>query len=213
MNDALVIARDIAGDASQKAANKVRPSEEQLSQVDQAADDNVWHEKPDVSGYKEQFKSRFSKKKDDAADVANTGVEAGTTGSTLDPYAGVNAAAENAQSKVPEDQKSSLSTRTQEYKNRTKNYLSDKFPQERRDQAIYRLKKMIMEIQGHRDCKIQAIITIREFQIGTNGATQTSKRLKHCLTWPRSTAVVQDTRSRKVPAALRTPVVEARSRT
>lgn len=156
MNDALVIARDIAGDASQKAANKVRPSEEQLSQVDQPADDNVWHEKPDVSGYKEQFKSRFSKKKEDAADVANTGVGASTTGSTLDPYAGVQASAEHAQSKVPEDQKSTLSSRTQEYKNKTKNYLSDKFPQERRDQAVYRLKKIIIEIQGHRDCKFRS---------------------------------------------------------
>lgn len=65
----MIIVRDIAGDASQKAANKVRPSEEQLSQVDQAAEDNVWHEKPDVAGYKQQVKSRFSKHKDQAVSV------------------------------------------------------------------------------------------------------------------------------------------------
>lgn len=185
LNDALVIARDIAGDASQKAANRVRPSEEQLSQVDQPADDNVWHEKPDVSGYKEQFKSRFSKKKEDAVDVANTGVGAGTTGSTLDPYAGVQASAEHAQSKVPEDQKSTLSSRTQEYKNKTKNYLSDKFPQERRDQAVYRLKKIIIEIQGHRDYQ-QAIETLLDL------AEKYGSRSRHAV--KEGTSSVKDTR-------------------
>ncbi|KAL4913403.1 hypothetical protein BDW62DRAFT_192744 [Aspergillus aurantiobrunneus] len=161
LNDALIIARDIAGDASQKAANKVRPSEDQLAQVDQAAEDNVWHEKPDVSGYKEQFKTRFNKNKaqQEASDVGSTGAQAATDGSSVDPNAGVSAAAEQAKSKVPDDQKSNLTTRTQEYKNRSKEYLSGKFPQERRDQTIYRLKKMVIEIQGHRDYQ-QAIETL-----------------------------------------------------
>lgn len=59
MSDAFVIVRDMAGDASQQAANKLRPSEEQLAQVDQAAEENTWHEKPD----KEQLKSKFKKNK------------------------------------------------------------------------------------------------------------------------------------------------------
>ncbi|KAL4792510.1 hypothetical protein BDV19DRAFT_249311 [Aspergillus venezuelensis] len=166
LNDAMIIARDIAGDASQKAANKVRPSEEQLAQADHAAEDNVWHEKPDVAGYKEQFKSRFNKSKaeDEVADVAKTGANTANTGSTFDPYAGRDAALEEAKSKVPEDQKSNVTNRTQEYLNRTRDYLADKFPQERRDQAIYRLKKMIIEIQGHRDYQqaISALLDLAE---------------------------------------------------
>ena len=59
MSDAFVIVRDMAGDASQQAANKLRPSEEQLAQVDQPAEENTWHEKPD----KEQLKSKFKKNK------------------------------------------------------------------------------------------------------------------------------------------------------
>ena len=31
--------------------------------------------------------------------------------------------------------------------------MSEKVPKERREQAIWRLKKMIIEIQGHADCK------------------------------------------------------------
>lgn len=60
MSDATILVRDIGADASQKAANQVRPSEEQLAQIDQAAEENVWHEKPKVS--KEDLKSRIKKK-------------------------------------------------------------------------------------------------------------------------------------------------------
>ncbi|KAL5340832.1 hypothetical protein BJX70DRAFT_95678 [Aspergillus crustosus] len=167
LNDALTIARDIAGDASQKAANKVRPSEDELAQIDQPAEDNVWHEKPDVSGYRDQVKSRFNKNRvqQEASDVANTGAQAATGGqqptdtSDVDAYSGANAALDHAKAKIPEDQKQEAKGRTQEYRNRTKEYLSNKIPQERRDQTIWRLKKTVIEIQGHRDYQ-QAIETL-----------------------------------------------------
>lgn len=60
----MTLARDMAGDVSQKAANKLRPSEEQLSQIDEPAEENVWHEQPDFSKHKETFKSRFKRNKD-----------------------------------------------------------------------------------------------------------------------------------------------------
>lgn len=58
----MTLGKDIAADASQKAANQVRPSEEELSQIDQAAEENVWHEKPNIS--KDDLKSRFKKNKE-----------------------------------------------------------------------------------------------------------------------------------------------------
>lgn len=60
VSDATVLIRDIAADASQKAANQIRPSEEQLSQIDAPAEENVWHEKPNLS--KEEMKSRLKQK-------------------------------------------------------------------------------------------------------------------------------------------------------
>lgn len=62
MSDALVIVRDMANDASQHASTKIRPSEEQLAQVDQPAEENEWHEKP-AGLSTEQLKSRFKKNK------------------------------------------------------------------------------------------------------------------------------------------------------
>ena len=67
MNDAWIVARDIAGDGAQKAATKVRPSEDELAQVDQPAEENTWHEKPDFGKHKEQFTSRFKKSKEDVS--------------------------------------------------------------------------------------------------------------------------------------------------
>ncbi|KAI9376017.1 hypothetical protein BJX61DRAFT_26997 [Aspergillus egyptiacus] len=167
MNDAMIIVRDIAGDVSQKAAERVRPSEEELSQADQPAEENVWHEKPDISGYREQMKSRFnrSKAQQEASDVANTGKQAATgdqqprSTEDVDPRSGLSAAAEHAKSKIPEDKEQEAHGRTQEYREKTKKYLSQKMPQERREQHIWRLKKMVLEIQGHRDYQ-QAVETL-----------------------------------------------------
>ena len=61
VSDATVLLRDIAADVSQRAANQVRPSEEQLAQIDTPAEENVWHEKPNVS--KGDIKGRVKKKK------------------------------------------------------------------------------------------------------------------------------------------------------
>jgi hypothetical protein len=57
----MILARDMAGDVSQQAADRIRPSQEQLSQVDQPAEENVWHEKPNIP--KEELTSRLQKTK------------------------------------------------------------------------------------------------------------------------------------------------------
>jgi hypothetical protein len=57
----MTLGRDIAADASQKAASQLRPSEEELSQIDQAEEENVWYEKPSLS--KDDLKSKSKKKK------------------------------------------------------------------------------------------------------------------------------------------------------
>ncbi|KAJ5606220.1 hypothetical protein N7510_009001 [Penicillium lagena] len=145
LSDATILLKDIAADASQKAANQVRPSEEQLSQIDEPAEENVWHEKPNVS--KEDMKSKFKKKKkqQDKSSVASSNDDASV-----------------AQS---DDSKNS---RTREYAEKTKKYLSEKVPKERREQVIWRLKKMVIEIQGHADYQqaIETLLTMAEKYAG-----------------------------------------------
>lgn len=182
MSDASILVRDIAGDAAQKAATKVNPSEDQLNQIDAPAEDNTWHDVPSIDGMKQQAKSKYQENKPfsrgdvqnaagdatqaahpsgsrdpaDAADLAARDQQYGTD-SGVDAQQGAREGASNLKDKasanVPDETKDKARNTTREYRDRTKGYLDQKLPQERRDQAIYRLKKMIVEIQGHQDCK------------------------------------------------------------
>lgn len=150
VSDALVIIRDMASDASQSAANKLRPSEEQLSQVDQAAEENTWHEKPD----KEQLKAKFKRNKG-VSFSSRIQSKDDTLTHAKDRESVLSGPSANADgtSEVSKSTRRSTKERAREYAGKSKEYLSEKVPKERREQAIWRLKKMVMEVQGHADCK------------------------------------------------------------
>ncbi|CAG8953281.1 hypothetical protein HYFRA_00003488 [Hymenoscyphus fraxineus] len=186
LNDATILLRDIAGDAATNAASKVKPNQDQLSQIDRAADDNTWHDVPDLSTntLKNQIKQTYSKKgpvqKEDLRDAAGDATQAAHpsgsrdpadavalagqdrsdgTASGLDANQGLREGAatlqERASANIPEETKQ----RGRETREKTKSYISKKMPEERREQTIWRLKKMVVECQGHPDYQ-QAITTL-----------------------------------------------------
>lgn len=148
MSDAATLGKDIAADASQKAANQVRPSEEDLAQIDQAAEDNVWHEKPNIN--KDDLKSKFKRNK--AVCFPRIFPSEQVLTSFQDKESIASASIAENQSAV--ESTTSNKSKTKEYADKTKGYLADKVPKERREQTVWRLKKMIIEIQGHADCKL-----------------------------------------------------------
>lgn len=158
VSDSTILLRDIAGDAAQTAAHHINPSEERLSSIDQPADDNTWHEVPDMSAgnMKAQARDQFNKNKPfSKGDVQNATNNAGSA--YQDPNvdnrgAGSNIAS-NLQSQASANVPESTKQTGRDMAHKTKGYVNEKIPQERRDQTIYRLKKMIVEIQGHSDCK------------------------------------------------------------
>jgi Family of unknown function (DUF5923) len=183
VNDAAVLVRSMAGDAASKAADKVNPSDEALANIDRPAEDNTWHDTPNIS--KDQIKGQLNQikpfgKKDlqdaaakgtstahpdgstDPADVANLAAkdQQQGTASGVDAYSGASAAAgllkDRASQNVPDEHKETAEqtkNKTKEYNERTRQYFKGKMPKERREQTIWRLKKMVVEIQGHGDCK------------------------------------------------------------
>ena len=180
MTDASVLLRDIAGDAAQKTATKINPSEDALNQIDQPADDNTWHDVPNLSAanLRAQAKEQYNKQKPfsrgdvqnaagdatqsahpsgsrDPADAAILEAESRDQGtdSGLDPQAGANSAAGNLRSQASANVPDETKDKARDGRDRTKNYLREKLPKERREQTIFRLKKMIVEIQSHSDCK------------------------------------------------------------
>ncbi|KAI0427354.1 hypothetical protein F5Y09DRAFT_316463 [Xylaria sp. FL1042] len=183
LSDAGVLIRDIAGDAATNAASKVRPSEEKLSQIDMPAEDNTWHETPDFSkeNVRSQLQSVYKKAPtEDAKDAANTTIEgARQPDGTLDPQAGAQTASgvasEKIDANVSEEDREASKKAAAEYRRRAREYLNKKVPQERRDQTVWRLKKMVLECQGHPDYN-QAITTLLDLaeQYGRHGKTLTS---------------------------------------
>lgn len=184
MSDAIILLRDMAGDAAQSAASKVNPSQDQLSQVDRPAADNTWHEAPDFSsGNLKSKASNFvdrnsplsrkdlqdsagdaaqiahpsgSRNPQDAAELAARDQQQGGS-SGIDVQAGVQAGMNSLKDKISSntsgETRDRVKNNAQAAKDKTRNYLNNKMPEDRRNQTIWRLKKMVVEIQGHSDCK------------------------------------------------------------
>lgn len=182
VSDAAVLLRSMAGDAASKTAAKVQPSDEALSQIDKPAEDNVWHENPELSKDKLKAKLPFGKK--DLKEAADAGTATAHpdgstdprhtaelavkdqqegTSSGVDARAGASAAISTLKDKANTGESGDAAQKAKdkkdEYNARTQNYLKGKMPKERREQTIWRLKKMIVEIQGHSDYQ-QAIETL-----------------------------------------------------
>ncbi|KAF8534551.1 hypothetical protein BDD12DRAFT_756011 [Trichophaea hybrida] len=195
LNDAVILLRDIAGDAATKAASRVNPTQEQLNQIDNPAADHEWHDTPNFStnNIKQQFRGKIDRNKpisrDEVRDVAGNATQAADPHGSRNPRdtaeraaydqrqgtqssfdarsglsAGVNDLTSRVDENVPEDQKQ----KAREYRDRTQKYLKGKMPQERREQTIWRLKKMVIEIQGHQDYNeaINTLITLAETYSG-----------------------------------------------
>lgn len=184
LSDATILLRDIAGDAAQKAAEKVNPDEERLATIDHAAPDNTWHDVPDLSKdslkntVKDQYNKTVGVTKDDVKDAA------ATADKTNDP----NAAANTLQnrSNVDEEDKNRVKDTGVVAKEKTKNYLSEKMPKERREQTVWRMKKMLVEIQGHQDYQsaINTLLYLAETYTGhaKNVVDQTTGTVKDAHT-------------------------------
>ncbi|KAI3320455.1 hypothetical protein HD806DRAFT_506424 [Xylariaceae sp. AK1471] len=183
LSDATVLLRDMAGDAATSAASKVRPSEDRLNQIDQPADDNTWHDAPNLSkdNVKSQLQGVYKRAPtDDARDAAATTAEgARRPDGTLDPQAGAQTAtgviSDKVKANTSEEDREAAKSTSAEYRNRVREYLNKKVPQDRREQTVWRLKKMVLECQQHPDYQ-QAITTLLDLaeQYGKHGRSLAS---------------------------------------
>lgn len=170
----------MAGDAAGNASQKLQPPEHKLNNIDAPAPDNTWHDTPDLSkgalkekaqAYKPFGKQDLKEAAGDASqaahpsgsrdptEVANLAAQdqQNNASSGVDAASGVNAATSKLNAKIDQNLPETKN-KTKEYNARTQNYLKSKMPKERREQTIWRLKKMIVEIQGHGDCKYRVNI-------------------------------------------------------
>ena len=174
LSDATVLLRDMAGDAAQNTASKVKPGEDRLNQIDEPAEENTWHDVPDLSreNIRNQAKDQYNKQKpfnrQEAQAAAERGADQGQEAAERQPdderaaNAGASQGAQTAKENLKDQARANIPDETQEdakkaknaFVQKSRNYMDKKMPQERRDQTIWRLKKMVVEIQGHSDCKL-----------------------------------------------------------
>ncbi|PWN89674.1 hypothetical protein FA10DRAFT_150919 [Acaromyces ingoldii] len=149
-----LIGRDMFADAAQFAAGKARPNEDKLATVDHPAPDNEFHD--DIPEALKKANKAADKKEEGKQDVAAAVQQ--TANDAQDPNASVEAnkqtAADQAAAagnklaaKIPDKHKDLA----KEHKDKTVNYFKENFPEERRNNFIYRLKKVLVECQRHKD--------------------------------------------------------------
>lgn len=201
MSDAAILLRSIAGDAATKTASMVNPAEDRLNQIDEPAADNTWHDVPDFS--RDKIKTQMSQKWNenkpfgssevkkaagdasaaahpdgsrDPADVANAAANEQQTSQPqgIDAAAGAQTGANQLKDAASQNISEDTKNKGREYRDRTTAYLKGKMPKERREQTIWRLKKMVVEIQGHQDCEF----SFSTWNCSTLTDVQISRQLK-----------------------------------
>ena len=155
LSDFRLIGRGIFADAAQNIADRARPPEEDLQQVDEATPTHKFDEQP------ENVDLSASRLKEAA--VQNTGVSPEAVKPSDAPStseATTAAAKERSTTPVKKTFASRFKSVSQrvpdEHKERAKaelengkQYFREQFPKERRDQFVYRLKKVVVECQSH----------------------------------------------------------------
>lgn len=152
MNDGIILLRSMASDSAQKAAGFMKPSEDQMAQIDEPAPEGTWHEKPDLS--KEGIKSQVDTARQKAKGTDDTATTTDQTSGGDGPTGATNQGVDHDATGGATNEKK------QEMTEKTKAFLNEKMPQERREQTVWRLKKMIVEVQGHSDCKLAPLPTV-----------------------------------------------------
>ena len=160
LSDIGLLAQDMTADVVAKAQNaagispdRIRPDEEKLKQIDEPAPDNQWHDKPDFDGAKAKAKDLVGTVKNVAQQQKDRAQQADgvvSDGQAREAQQKAGEAKDAAAQKADELQDKAVEKKEQ-IKQDTKDFLEEKIPEERRDAALERLKKMVVEIQDHED--------------------------------------------------------------
>ena len=140
LEDFALLARDMVADAASKATDKIRPDQERLAKIDEPAPEHTWHDdRPSFSEMKGALRSQFSSKKESTEEGRYIGTD------------------QEKSNDVPTSAKTHVT-----------NYLQTKISKHRRDKTIHRLKRMVVEIQQHKDYMkaIDALIVLAEEYAG-----------------------------------------------
>jgi len=157
LSDFALIGRDLLARGAAKAATKLRPDEERLARVDDTAPQDEFVERGDINYGIQKVRERTDATTSEAKDVKDSHasdirhisskdapVEEKKKGFT-DKMKDIR---DDLAGRIPQEHKDTISDQY----DRGRRFLTEEyFPEERRDQYIYRCKKVILECQKHED--------------------------------------------------------------
>jgi hypothetical protein len=147
-----------AGDAYDQAQQKKQEAQQQKEEAKGSAKDQMKSHAQDLnnnrdpnaslSQQKDQVLSRADDKRSEAESEANRqSNRSDMPNDSEDAKKQARNKAEQLKQRIPEEHREKLDNAVQE----TKEFVHDVFPEERREQFIYRLKKVVVECQQHKD--------------------------------------------------------------
>ncbi len=155
-----MVGRGIFADAASNVADRARPTQDELEQVDNAAPTQQFEDSPehnvngvngvngvkpavtDTTGVSPAAVKETQVDQPPVGDAAATTVKEGDTTAAKKTFRSRFSAFKG---RVPDKHKD----RAHDEYEHTKKYFKEQFPQERRDQFAYRLKKVVVECQSH----------------------------------------------------------------
>ena len=143
-----------AGSAYDEAQQKKQEAQHQKEQAKGDAKDQLKSHAQDLNNsrdpnaslteQKDQMAGRADQKRSAAESEANNRDDVPSQGEAKDQARNK---AEQLKNRIPEEHRERVDNAVQE----TKEFVHDVFPEERREQFIYRLKKVVVECQQHKD--------------------------------------------------------------
>ncbi|KAL1897255.1 hypothetical protein Cpir12675_002438 [Ceratocystis pirilliformis] len=167
LKDAGILFRDIASDAATTASRLFRPKAEDLAQIDEPAEDNVWYSEPDISGFRTRARNMIGQGRLEACDLTDSLERAGENfsvpqsprrrrlgGKEIKKKAIKIATRKPTDKAIKRQDSRKTKSRKEQMRKDAKEYLQRKVPKSRQESIIFRLKKILQECQHNGDYRV-----------------------------------------------------------
>ncbi|KKF94975.1 putative protein C32A11.02c [Ceratocystis platani] len=168
LKDAGILFRDIASDAATTASRVFRPKAEDLAQIDEPAEDNVWYSEPDISGFRTRARNMIGQSRLEARELTDNLERAAAenlsapqspqrrrlSGKEIKKKAIKIATRKPTDKAIKRQDSRRTKSRKEQMRKDAKEYLQRKVPKSRQESIIFRLKKILQECQHNGDYRV-----------------------------------------------------------
>ncbi|KAL5615056.1 uncharacterized protein BROUX77_000893 [Berkeleyomyces rouxiae] len=167
LRDAGILFREIASDAATTASRIFRPKAEDLAQIDEPAEDDVWYSEPDISGFRTRARNMIDQSRLEARELTDSFERAAVnlaapansrrrrlSGKEMRKKALKIAARKPSEKAMKRQDSQRTKSRKEKMRRDAKEYFQRKVPKARQESVVFRLKKLLQECQHNGDYRV-----------------------------------------------------------